>query len=165
MPINPATKFGGCAQLCASAVMAYSHLQPSGRNAMASGSKTVIFAALIGNMLISITKFVAASITGSSAMLSEGIHSLVDFRSTKESGICNIPNRLPTPMLSTLCWGWLCCSKVPPGTSLSVNSAGSRDDGVISRQFSAPRIRQYLWCCLRTVRPCWDWWWHLSAYC
>jgi cation diffusion facilitator family transporter len=45
---------------------------------MASGSRTVIFAALIGNALISITKFAAASITGSSAMLSEGIHSLVD---------------------------------------------------------------------------------------
>ncbi|MCU7860536.1 MAG: cation diffusion facilitator family transporter [Candidatus Thiodiazotropha sp. (ex Lucinoma kastoroae)] len=45
---------------------------------MASGSKKVIFAALIGNTLISITKFVAASMTGSSAMLSEGIHSLVD---------------------------------------------------------------------------------------
>ncbi len=45
---------------------------------MASGSKLVIIAALIGNTLISISKFVAASITGSSAMLSEGIHSLVD---------------------------------------------------------------------------------------
>lgn len=45
---------------------------------MASGSKKVIFAALIGNALISITKFIAAIITGSSAMLSEGIHSLVD---------------------------------------------------------------------------------------
>ena len=45
---------------------------------MASGSKKVIIAALIGNGLISITKFIAASITGSSAMLSEGIHSLVD---------------------------------------------------------------------------------------
>ncbi|MEM7301039.1 MAG: cation diffusion facilitator family transporter [Pseudomonadota bacterium] len=45
---------------------------------MASGSKKVIYAALIGNGLISITKFIAASITGSSAMLSEGIHSLVD---------------------------------------------------------------------------------------
>ncbi len=45
---------------------------------MSSGSKKVIFAALVGNSLISITKFVAATITGSSAMLSEGIHSLVD---------------------------------------------------------------------------------------
>jgi len=45
---------------------------------MASGSKKVIIAALIGNGLISITKFIAASITGSAAMMSEGIHSLVD---------------------------------------------------------------------------------------
>ena len=45
---------------------------------MASGSTKVIIAALIGNTLISITKFTAAFMTGSSAMLSEGIHSLVD---------------------------------------------------------------------------------------
>ena len=45
---------------------------------MASSSKKVIFAALAGNTLIAITKFVAAAITGSSAMLSEGIHSVVD---------------------------------------------------------------------------------------
>jgi len=43
-----------------------------------SASKKVIFAALAGNTLIAITKFGAAWITGSSAMLTEGIHSLVD---------------------------------------------------------------------------------------
>ncbi|MCB1840179.1 MAG: cation transporter [Rhodospirillales bacterium] len=45
---------------------------------MASGSKKVIIAALIGNVMIAVTKFIAALITGSSAMISEGIHSLVD---------------------------------------------------------------------------------------
>lgn len=45
---------------------------------MAGSSRKVIYAALIGNALIAVTKFIAAFITNSSAMLSEGIHSLVD---------------------------------------------------------------------------------------
>ncbi len=44
----------------------------------ASGSKKVVIAAFIGNGLIAITKFAAAAVTGSSAMFSEAIHSLVD---------------------------------------------------------------------------------------
>ncbi|MHA1164565.1 MAG: cation diffusion facilitator family transporter [Alphaproteobacteria bacterium] len=44
----------------------------------AHGSKKVIYAALIGNSLIFVTKLFAAVITGSSAMLSEAIHSIVD---------------------------------------------------------------------------------------
>jgi len=42
------------------------------------GSTTVIYAALVGNALIAMTKFAAGTYTGSSAMLSEAIHSLVD---------------------------------------------------------------------------------------
>lgn len=45
---------------------------------MSASSKKVIYAALIGNTAIALTKFSAAAVTGSSAMLSEGIHSLVD---------------------------------------------------------------------------------------
>lgn len=41
-------------------------------------SKIAVAAAIIGNLIIAIIKFVAAAITGSSAMISEGIHSIVD---------------------------------------------------------------------------------------
>ena len=45
---------------------------------MSASSKKVIYAALVGNALIAVTKFAAAAMSGSSAMFSEGIHSVVD---------------------------------------------------------------------------------------
>lgn len=45
---------------------------------MASESRTAILAAIAGNLAIGVTKFIAASFTGSAAMLSEAIHSVVD---------------------------------------------------------------------------------------
>lgn len=45
---------------------------------MAGGSARVIVTAFAANMGIAVAKFVAAAITGSSAMLTEGVHSVVD---------------------------------------------------------------------------------------
>jgi cation diffusion facilitator family transporter len=41
-------------------------------------SKKVVYVALAGNVLVTVTKVAAAALTGSSAMLSEAVHSLVD---------------------------------------------------------------------------------------
>jgi cation diffusion facilitator family transporter len=45
---------------------------------VASGSEKVVYAGIAANGLIAVCKFIAAFWTGSSAMLSEGVHSVVD---------------------------------------------------------------------------------------
>ena len=45
---------------------------------MAGSSRKAIYAALIGDSLIAVTKFIAAALTESAAMLSEGIYAAVD---------------------------------------------------------------------------------------
>jgi cation diffusion facilitator family transporter len=48
------------------------------KGSVTSESTTAIVAAIVGNLAIAVIKFVAAAFTGSSAMISEAIHSLVD---------------------------------------------------------------------------------------
>jgi cation diffusion facilitator family transporter len=43
-----------------------------------TGSQRVLYLAIAGDIAIATSKFVAAALTGSSAMLAEGVHSLVD---------------------------------------------------------------------------------------
>ena len=45
---------------------------------MAEESKRAVVAGFVGNLLITISKFVAAALSGSAAMLAEAIHSIVD---------------------------------------------------------------------------------------
>lgn len=51
---------------------------PPTKNDEGSESRWVVYAAMAGNVAIAVAKFVGAAVTGSSAMLSEGVHSAID---------------------------------------------------------------------------------------
>ena len=54
-------------------------MKARGRRAAAqAATKKVVYAGIAGNVLVTITKFIAAALTQSAAMLSEAVHSLVD---------------------------------------------------------------------------------------
>ena len=67
---------------------------------MAGESTTAVIAAIIGNLAIAVCKFVAAAFSGSAAMLSEAIHSLVDTGNDALMlyGIRQQPASRPTPI-------------------------------------------------------------------
>lgn len=53
-------------------------LSPANGNPHLSSSHKAVYAALAGNLAVAATKLIAAALTGSSAMFSEGLHSAVD---------------------------------------------------------------------------------------
>lgn len=56
-----------------------SPLDRNDEHAKKGGNSTItVIAAILGNILVGIVKFIAAGISGSAAMVSEGIHSIVD---------------------------------------------------------------------------------------
>jgi divalent metal cation (Fe/Co/Zn/Cd) transporter len=48
------------------------------RSRAAKASRHVVYAGIAGNVLVTLTKFGAAAVTHSAAMMSEAVHSLVD---------------------------------------------------------------------------------------
>ncbi len=78
----------------------------------AEGSTKVVIAALIGNGLIAITKFGATAVTGSSAMFSEAIHSVVDTgnQALMLYGIQRSRRPAPARRMKSIChrrsWAW-----------------------------------------------------------
>ena len=106
-----------------------------------SSSKRVVVVALAGNLLIAATKAGAAAWTGSSAMLSEAIHSFVD-----------------TGNQVLLLYGMRRAARradpehpIGYGREPLISGALS-DHWVTTERFAAVKIHRRSWCCLKTAR-------------
>lgn len=100
---------------------------------MAHDTQTAIFAARAGNLAIAATRFAAAWWAGSSAMLSEAVHPLLDtgpqpylWLTSHASAVCTIRRsiaRLAAAALPALC---------PAGLAMAENSDGVVRIGVLT---------------------------------
>ena len=70
---------------------------------MASPSARVVYAALAGNLAVAAAKFGASALSGSTAMLTEAIHSLVD--SADQILLLTGQSRARTPLTEPIRWG------------------------------------------------------------
>ena len=101
-----------------------------------SSSRRVVYAALLGNLLIGLTKFGAAWWTGSSGMLSEAVHSLESRRphapSNRHDGAWWSSFRSDT-----------CCAHESPRPSGTANDPGATNN--VRASSTEPAIRRMSW--------------------
>ena len=70
---------------------------------MARPSARVVYAALAGNLAVAAAKFGSSALSGSTAMLTEAIHSLVD--SADQILLLTGQSRARTPLTEPIRWG------------------------------------------------------------
>ena len=107
---------------------------------MADGSTKVVYAALAGNVLVAVTKFGAAALSGSSAMLTEAVHSTADCTNQILLLIGNRRSRAPADSTHEFGYGgevyfW---AVVVAGLVLLVGGVASIVEGIVELRHPTP---------------------------